>query len=85
MIFTWEGRYVLRRVDDADPQYHRIFKHSGKAGDITDADNYFAMAPMRAEKAAYEAFRVDPRRAWPVTLAGNSTVDMGVFLLRGRT
>jgi hypothetical protein len=85
MPFTWDGRYVLRRVEEDDATYHRIYKHSDTPDDITDADNYFSTEPALASKLRYDARRIDPPPAWEVSLADNPTVTMGIFLLRSRT
>jgi len=82
MPFSWDDRYVLRRVDDDDPRHHRIYKHSAVAGAITDADNHFSHAPDLAAKRRYDARRIDPASAWAVSLSGNPTVMMAVFVLR---
>ncbi|MCS0628142.1 hypothetical protein NX786_02135 [Telluria mixta] len=84
MAFTWDGRYVLRRIDEDDPAYHRVYKHSDRPDDITDADNYFSTAPALAAKSRYDAERVAPPPAWQVSLANNPTVPMGIFVLRGK-
>lgn len=84
MAFSWDGRYVLRRVNETDPLHHRIYKHSTNAADITPADNYFSIQPATASQQKFDAQRVDPGAAWPVTLEDNPTVDMCVFVLRSR-
>lgn len=82
MAFTWNGRFVLRRIIEDDPRHHRIYKHSDKASEITDADNTFAKAPYLATKAEYEAVSVEPPRSWNVALQGYPAVEMGVYQLR---
>jgi hypothetical protein len=85
MAFTWNGRYVLRRVEDDDPDYHRIYKHSESASEITSADNVFSSQPALATKSKFEAFRVDTAAEWTVALTGNPNATMAVFQLRSRS
>ncbi|MET0268536.1 MAG: hypothetical protein ABW202_23325 [Duganella sp.] len=76
----WNGKFVLRRVKEDDPQFHRIYKFGDDAADITDADNYFSTAPVRIKKSEYDAHKVT--EAWLVTLAGQQTsVEMAVYQL----
>lgn len=79
---TWNGRYVLRRIVEDDPLWHRIYKDSDRPDDITSADNFFSKEPNLASKSHFEAVRVDPPPAWSVTLQGNPNATMGIFRLR---
>jgi hypothetical protein len=83
MPFTWDGQFVLRRLNEEDPEQHRIYKFSRDASDITDADNTFDIAPYLAARARYDAVPVMPQRSWLVTLKGQGpSVEMGVYQLR---
>ncbi|WP_143449886.1 hypothetical protein [Janthinobacterium sp. BJB304] len=84
MSFSWNGRCILRRIDENDPDFHRIHKHSADPASITTADNVFTSAPVLAAKSRYDAERVEGREAWEVALAGSPNVLMGVFVLRSR-
>ncbi|WP_436522166.1 hypothetical protein [Janthinobacterium sp. GB4P2] len=84
MSFTWNGRYILRRIDENDPDFHRIHKHSADPASITTTDSVFNSAPALAARSRYDAERVEGRDAWEVALAGSTNVFMGVFLLRSR-
>lgn len=86
MAFTWDGRYALRRTNEDDPIFHRIYKHSANQADITDADNFFSTAPLPASKAKFDAISVVPPQFWRVSLKGQTeSVEMGIYQLRGRT
>lgn len=84
MAFSWNGRFILRRIEESDPGSHRIYKHAASGELITDADNFFATAPSRASKQKWKAVRVAPPREWQVTLDGlpPTTTPMGVFQLK---
>jgi len=86
MAFSWNGRFVLRRVEEDDLDSHRIYKHAADGALITSADNFFSSAPSRASKQKWEAVSVSPPRQWQVTLDGQppTMVPMGVFQLRSR-
>jgi len=80
---SWNNRFVLRRRDERDPTHHRIYKSAEEAGDITDADNYFATAPVRVAKSMFRVVSVEPRRCWQVSLESQpSPVEMCVFQLK---
>lgn len=82
MSSEWNGLYVLRRIVEDDPLYHRVYMSAREAGGITEKDNWFSKGPYFVEKRDYNALRSDPNHAWPVSLANNPTVLMGVFQLR---
>jgi hypothetical protein len=80
---VWDGKFVLRRVEETDLRFHRVYKVSKRSDGITDADNVFDGEPRLVSKAMYAAFSVGPPRTWDVKLAGvDGTVRMGVFQLR---
>jgi len=82
MAFTWDGRFILRRVEETDTQFHRIYLHSADPADITSALNVIDWAPTTASKARFEAKPVEASSTWEVKLAGvNGTVLVGVFQL----
>lgn len=83
--FTWDRRFVLRRVNEVDPYNHHIYKHSAYPSEITTADNNFGTADQPVPTVSYEAVRVEPFRSWLVTLGQQPPVLMGVFQLRRRT
>lgn len=82
MSDPWNGRYVLRAVEENHRYYHRIYKESDRLQDITSADAYFSHAPALASKDLYHAERVDARSPWWVTLDRNGRELMTVFILR---
>lgn len=83
MAFSWDRRFVLRRVDETDPSSHRIYLHSATADDITDAIDVIDRAPVKASKALYQAIVDIPPNPWQVKLAGtNGTVLMGRYQLK---
>jgi hypothetical protein len=80
---SWNNRFVLRRRDERDPTHHRIYKFAEDADDITDADNYFATAPVRVAKSKFKVVGVEPRRCWQVSLESQpGSVEMCVFQLK---
>lgn len=82
MPHDWDDEFVLRRVEEDDQNFHRVYKHSYRASDITNQDNYFAKAPLKVKKEHYRAVRTFPD-SWLVTLQGqNPSVEMAVFQLR---
>ena len=83
MAFSWDGRFVLRRVDETDPGSHRIYLHSANRDDITDAINVIDQAPVKASMTLYQAIADIPPAPWLVKLAGASApVLMGRFQLK---
>lgn len=81
MPFT-KGLYILRRVVEDDPKWHRVYKQSENSNGITSADNYFSSAPALAAKSEFDVERVDTNAAWNVTLAANGSAQMAVFKLK---
>lgn len=82
MAFSWDGRYVLRRIEETDPTSHRIYWHSSDPATITDAINVIDRGPVKASRALYDATSVNPPTPWLVKLQGvDERVLMGVFQL----
>jgi hypothetical protein len=76
------GKFVLRRIEENDPRFHRVYMVRKKASQITSADNVFDGAPDRVSKAMYQATRIDPPEPWDVKLKNiEEPVLMGVFRL----
>jgi len=82
MAFSWDGRFVLREVDEADPDVYRIFLHTDDPSNITDAINIIDRAPVKASRKLFKAIPVNPPVPWHVRLAGSNDVLMGVFQLK---
>nr|AAA74464.1 unknown [Xanthomonas campestris] len=83
MAFTWDDRYILRRIEESDPNFHRIYRHSDEPGSITDAINVIDWGSVKASKAIFEATLINPPVPWLVKLAGVvDAVPMGVFQLK---
>lgn len=77
------GKFVLRRVEESDPRFHRVYMVRIKVDQITSADNVFQSAPDLVSKAMYNATLVYPPEPWEVKLIGiDERVLMGVFQLR---
>lgn len=81
MAFSWDGRFVLRAIDEEDPDVYRIFLHSDDPSHFTDAVNIIDQAPVKASKKLFGVRPVNPPVPWYVRLAGTNDVLMGVFQL----
>lgn len=83
MAFSWDGRYVLRRIEETDPMFHRIYRHSDQSSLITNAINVIDWGSVKASKAVFVAIPIDPPTPWLVEIAGlGEKVPMGIFQLR---
>lgn len=79
----FDRKYVLRRVDETNLRYQRVYKVSKRRDGITNADNLFDGEPLLVSKAMYSTTEEKPFDSWDVKLVGiEGTVPMGVFQLR---
>lgn len=77
-----DGFFVLRRIEENDPRFHRVYMMRRTKSQISSADNVFNHAPEFVSKAMYNAIPIDPPKIWSVKLARlDEQVLMGIFQL----